>query len=142
MTRMTWAIARGQADAPSGRALQAVIEELARRPRRLDLDHRVQVRRLGGPHGIGLVDPGRSHDVDPVGPVEEAARGYTQYGPLKTDTGEAVVALLEPIQARYRELIDDKPELTRMLRVGSDRARSVATKTLKRAYDAIGLIPA
>jgi tryptophanyl-tRNA synthetase len=74
--------------------------------------------------------------------VEEAARGYTQYGPLKTDTGEAVVALLEPIQARYRELIDDKPELTRMLRVGSDRARSVATKTLKRAYDAIGLIPA
>ena len=48
------------------------------------------------------------------------------------------MALLEPIQARYRELIDDKPELTRMLRVGSDRARSVATKTLKRAYDAIG----
>jgi tryptophanyl-tRNA synthetase len=72
----------------------------------------------------------------------EAASGYTQYGPLKTDTGEAVVALLEPIQARYRELIDDKAELARLLRVGSDRARSVASKTLQRAYDAIGLIPA
>ncbi len=32
---------------------------------------------------------------------EECAAGYTQYGPLKVDTGEAVVALLEPIQARY-----------------------------------------
>jgi tryptophanyl-tRNA synthetase len=53
-----------------------------------------------------------------------------------------VVALLEPIQARYRELIDDKAELARLLRVGSDRARSVASKTLQRAYDAIGLIPA
>ena len=74
--------------------------------------------------------------------VADAARGYTQYGPLKTDTGEAIVALLEPIQARYNELIDDKTELTRLLRVGSDRARNVASKTLKRAYDAIGLIPA
>lgn len=74
--------------------------------------------------------------------VADAARGYTQYGPLKSDTGEAIVALLEPIQARYRELIDDKAELARLLRVGSDRARSVASKTLKRAYDAIGLIPA
>jgi tryptophanyl-tRNA synthetase len=74
--------------------------------------------------------------------VDDAARGYTQYSPLKTDTGEASVALLEPIQTRYNELIDDTAELTRLLRVGSDRARSVASKTLKRAYDAIGLIPA
>jgi tryptophanyl-tRNA synthetase len=74
--------------------------------------------------------------------VEEAARGYTQYGPLKADAGEAIVALLEPIQARYRELIDDKAELTRLLRVGSDRARSVASKTMKRTYDSIGLTPA
>ena len=74
--------------------------------------------------------------------VEQAARGYTQYGALKSDTGEAVAAMLAPIQARYNELIDDQAELTRLLRVGSDRARSVASKTLKRAYDAIGLIPA
>ena len=38
--------------------------------------------------------------------------------------------------------VDDRAELTRLLRVGSDRARSVASKTLTRAYDAIGLIPA
>jgi tryptophanyl-tRNA synthetase len=73
-------------------------------------------------------------------PVELAA-GYTQYGPLKVDTGEAVVALVEPIQARYRDLIDDKGELARLLRVGSDKAGAVASATLRRAYDAIGLLP-
>ena len=73
---------------------------------------------------------------------QEAAEEYTQYGPLKADTGEAVAAMLEPIQARYRELIDDKAELTRLLQVGADKARAVASVTLKRAYDAIGMVPA
>ena len=74
--------------------------------------------------------------------AESLAAQYSQYGPLKADTGDAVVAMLEPIQARYRELIDDKAELGRLLRVGSDRARPVATGTLTRVYDAIGLVPA
>lgn len=73
---------------------------------------------------------------------QAAAEGYTQYGALKVDTGEAVVAMLEPIQARYRELIDDRAELTRLLQIGSGKARTVASATLKRAYDAIGLVPA
>lgn len=71
----------------------------------------------------------------------EAAEGYTQYGALKTDTGEAIVAMLEPIQARYRELIDDPAELTRLLQIGSEKARAVASPTLQRTYDAIGLVP-
>jgi tryptophanyl-tRNA synthetase len=73
---------------------------------------------------------------------EQAAAGYTQYGALKVDTGEAVVAALEPIQARYRGLIDDKAELARLLGIGAERARTVASVTLQRAYDAIGLVPA
>jgi tryptophanyl-tRNA synthetase len=72
---------------------------------------------------------------------QEAAAGYSQYGPLKSDTGEAVAALLEPIQARYRELIDDRGELSRLLLIGAEKARSVASVTLQRAYDAIGLVP-
>ncbi len=73
---------------------------------------------------------------------QEAAEGYTQYGPLKVDTGEAVIALLEPIQARYHELIADKGELTRLLQVGADKARTVASETLDRAYRSIGMLPA
>jgi tryptophanyl-tRNA synthetase len=73
---------------------------------------------------------------------EEIAAGYSQYGPLKTDTGEAVVELLRPIQARYRELLADRAELAALLAKGADKARAVASKTLARAYDAIGLLPA
>jgi tryptophanyl-tRNA synthetase len=71
---------------------------------------------------------------------QEAAEDYTQYGPLKVDTGDAVVAMLEPVQARYRELIDDKAELARLLQIGADKARAVSAVTLRRAYDAIGLV--
>ena len=51
---------------------------------------------------------------------------YEQYGALKVATGEAVVAALEPIRLRYLELMDDRGELARLLRVGADKARAVA----------------
>src|SRR5207248_1083904 len=44
------------------------------------------------------------------------------YGRFKADVAEAVIALLEPIQARYRELRDDPGELARLLRVGAEKA--------------------
>ncbi len=72
---------------------------------------------------------------------EALAERYTQYGPLKGDTGDAVIALLEPIQRRHRELLDDRGELARLLHVGAERAGAVASATLQRAYDAIGLLP-
>ena len=72
----------------------------------------------------------------------ELAKGYTQYGPLKTDAGDAVIELLTPIQARYRELIADRAELTALLRKGAATARAVASATLERAYTAIGFLPA
>ncbi len=73
--------------------------------------------------------------------TEEIAAGYQQYGPLKSDTGEAVVELLRPIQARYWTLMSDPAELARLLRTGDDKARAVASVTLARTYDAIGLLP-
>lgn len=71
----------------------------------------------------------------------DVASGYTQYGPLKNDTGEAVVEVLRPIQERYRMLLDDRAELSRLLRRGADKARAVAAATLARAYRNIGLLP-
>ena len=68
------------------------------------------------------------------------AAEFTQYGPLKTAAGEAVIAVLEPVQKRYRELIDDRAQLADLLRTGSDKARTVAAATLKRVYDNIGLL--
>ncbi len=74
-------------------------------------------------------------------PAEVLACRYTQYGPLKSDAGEAVVEMLRPIQARYQELMTDRAELARLLHVGAERAGAVARATLARAYEHIGLLP-
>jgi tryptophanyl-tRNA synthetase len=91
--------------------------------------------------------PGVSNLLDILGAATGTAPAaladsYTQYGSLKADAGHAVVALLEPIQARYRELLGDPGELDRLLRTGAGKARAVASATLERAYSAIGLLPA
>ena len=74
-------------------------------------------------------------------PAEQLAESYSQYGPLKKDTGDAVISLVDPIRARYHELMNDKGELARLLKIGNQRAREVAAKTLDRAHRAIGLMP-
>ena len=74
-------------------------------------------------------------------PIEQLAGRYTQYGPLKKDAGDAVIAVIEPIRSRYHELMADRGELARLLRIGNDRARAVAAATLARAHSNIGLLP-
>ncbi|MEM9204672.1 MAG: tryptophan--tRNA ligase, partial [Actinomycetota bacterium] len=55
------------------------------------------------------------------------ADDYDQYGALKLDTAAAVIELLEPIQARYRELEADPAETARLLKIGADKAREIAS---------------
>ena len=74
-------------------------------------------------------------------PIGELVSQYSQYGTLKSDTGDAVIAVVEPIRTRFQELMQDKGELARLLSIGNERARSVAAVTLQRAHSAIGLLP-
>lgn len=74
-------------------------------------------------------------------PVETLASSYTQYGPLKKDTADAVISVVEPVRTRYGELMADRGELARLLRIGNDRARTVAASTLARVHAAVGLMP-
>lgn len=62
------------------------------------------------------------------------------YGHLKGDVADAVVALVEPIQARYHELREDRSALEGIMRSGSDRARQKAAPTLEAAYKAVGFV--
>jgi tryptophanyl-tRNA synthetase len=62
------------------------------------------------------------------------------YGPFKEGVAEAVVQLLEPIQARYRELRADEPELHRMLAMGAEKARAESAPTLERMYEVMGFV--
>ena len=72
----------------------------------------------------------------------DAAAGYSQYGPLKADTADAVVELLRPVQERYAELVADPAGTAGILEKGAAKARAVASATLARAKAAVGLLPA
>jgi tryptophanyl-tRNA synthetase len=72
--------------------------------------------------------------------IESLAARYSQYGPLKGDTTDAVVALLEPIQRRYHELSADPATVTKILQHGAEKAQRVAAVTLRRARVNIGLL--
>lgn len=103
-----------------------------------DSDSEVRYDRDSKPGVSNLLDILSAATGDPI---ESLATRYAQYGPLKNDTGEAVVALVSPIRQRYLELMADPAELARLLRKGNDRAREVAAATLARAHAAIGLLP-
>ncbi len=75
--------------------------------------------------------------------IDELVPAYEDkmYGHLKKDTAEAVVAMLEPIQARFREIREDQPMLDRIMKAGAEKASERAAKTVKAVYDAVGFVP-
>lgn len=90
--------------------------------------------------------PGISNLLSILGAATSAepaslAGEYSSYGTLKSDTADAVIALLSPMQARRAELLDDPAELSALLADGANKARNVAATTLARARDAMGLLP-
>lgn len=62
------------------------------------------------------------------------------YGHLKGDVADAVVALLEPIQAKYQQYRSDNAFLEQVMRSGADKASQRASKVLTSVYDAVGFI--
>ena len=72
---------------------------------------------------------------------QNAGAGLSNYGELKGATAEAVIEMLRPIQSKYYELANDPEETSRLLALGADKAREVASATLDRARNNLGLIP-
>ena len=52
------------------------------------------------------------------------------YGAFKQAVADAVVDYLAPVRERYQRLREDEPELERLLAVGADKARRIASTTL------------
>jgi len=71
---------------------------------------------------------------------QEACDGITRYGDLKSATAEAVVELLRPVQEKYHTLADDPGETNRLIAKGAEKAREIASATLSRARENIGLL--
>jgi tryptophanyl-tRNA synthetase len=60
------------------------------------------------------------------------------YGAFKEGVAEAVITLLEPFQARFRELRGDPGELQRILELGAEKARVASAPTLETMYERMG----
>jgi tryptophanyl-tRNA synthetase len=61
------------------------------------------------------------------------------YGDFKTAVAEVVNSELAPIREKTATLMQDPAELTRILKIGGEKANHVASETLKKVYEAIGL---
>ena len=74
--------------------------------------------------------------------MEEVERRYEGqgYGPFKKELAEVVVAVLEPLQARYRE-IRGSGEIGRVLKEGAERAAEIANRTVALAKERMGFLP-
>ncbi len=70
----------------------------------------------------------------------EADYADKMYGHLKTDTAEAVVAMLEPVQQRYAEFRQDRAYLDQVMKAGAEKASERAAVTLKKVYEAVGFV--
>lgn len=75
--------------------------------------------------------------------VQEITQSYQgkQYGELKVDTAEIVVQALQPLQEKTKTFLADRTELDSVLKKGAQKAREVASQTLQKVYQRVGLIP-
>ncbi len=62
------------------------------------------------------------------------------YGDLKKDLGEVFTEWVTPVQERVRSYLDDVAELDKVLARGAERAREVASRTLRRSYEKLGFV--
>lgn len=63
------------------------------------------------------------------------------YGDFKTAVGEAVVKELEPIQTKYKELINEKKYLEECMRNGAELATRISQRTLDKVMKKVGFLP-
>lgn len=125
-------------DSPGGTiGMQDTPKEIEKKIKRAVTDNDGEVRydRAEKPGVSNLLEVlAAATDSDP----ETLATEYTQYGPLKADTAAAVIAMLEPIQARLAEFDDES--VIEVLRAGADKARAIAVPVMDRARAASGLL--
>ncbi|PSU33041.1 tryptophan--tRNA ligase [Photobacterium lutimaris] len=72
--------------------------------------------------------------------IEAQYQGVEMYGPFKKDVGEAIVSMLEPIQAEYHRVRTDRAYLDQVMKAGAEKASARAAETLKQAFAAVGFV--
>ena len=62
------------------------------------------------------------------------------YGDLKSEVADVVVEYLKPIREKTLELLSDESQLLAMLSQGAEKAKEVASTTLAKTYNNLGLV--
>ena len=75
--------------------------------------------------------------------IKEAEKEFSgiSYKEFKQAVGEKCVAVLDPIQSKYNEILKEKDFLEEIMRQGAVKAESISFKTLRKVYKKVGLIP-
>jgi tryptophanyl-tRNA synthetase len=115
-------------------------EVLAKKVKSAVTDSGREVRRGPGKEGIENLIEIMSVATGEQPEAIETRYDGAGYGQFKADVAEAVVALVAPIQERYRELRSDDAELQRLLRIGADKAREASAPTLTAMYERMGFV--
>lgn len=63
------------------------------------------------------------------------------YGDFKSGVAEVVTDYFAPVRKRTLELLEDEAGLLKLLKTGSEKAEAVASQTLTKVYDAMGVVP-
>ncbi len=105
---------------------------------RAQTDAQPAVRFPAGPGVTNLLEIYRTlRNLDePAVQKEFAGKSYSQ---LKTAVAEVVVEALRPLQERYRALRADDAELLKILKRSAERLAPIASATLMRVQQAVGL---
>ncbi len=74
--------------------------------------------------------------------IDELVMAYDgkMYGHLKNDLAQALIAEIEPIQARYHQIRQDQTYLSELMSSGREKACAHAQETLQKVYDCIGFV--
>lgn len=116
-------------------------DRIVRKIRRAVTDSEAAVRASDAKPGVtNLMSILSACSGESFGDIEARFAGQG-YGPFKQAVADAVVAILEPMQARYRDIRDDTAGLRRVLREGAEKARVRADATLKHVHDVLGFLP-
>lgn len=96
-------------------------------------------------------DPGEKPGVSNLLSIQAAITGESleavalryegkQYGHLKVETARIVNDELGPIQKKTAEILADRGELERILKLGAEKARAHAERTLTRVSERVGFV--
>jgi tryptophanyl-tRNA synthetase len=130
------------AGTPQGTLLMLDPPDVVRKKIRRAVTDSSNVVRRGEPGVTNLIDiltVAAGDDLDDAALAERYPPG-SGYGGFKDDVADAVIALIEPIQARYNELRSDESALRALLAKGAEKARAASAPTLEKMYERMGFV--